>query len=189
MRRREPNSLMNLILIRNASIIDGTGKKPPRNRSILIKDGRIEEITDGEGVVPSQATVIDATGKTILPGLIDMHSHLLSGGFDSITEVIDAFDPATQKRALKQMLYWGVTATYSPVQPLESGLQLREQVVNGNFPAPRLFISGPGFTAPNGWAGSLLPLARMEPKSPAEAEEQVGLLAKAGVDILKIYYD
>lgn len=180
---------MNTTLIRNGLIIDGTGKTPPRNGSILINDGRIEEILEAEDELPAAAMVIEANGKTILPGLIDMHSHLLSGGFDSLTEVIDAFDPAVQRRALKQMLYWGVTATYSPVQPLQVGLDLRRQVDRGDYPAPRLFISGPGFTAPNGWAGSLLPLARLEPKSPAEAAQQVADLAEAGVDILKIYYD
>src|SRR5215813_1435997 len=180
---------MNTIVIRNGLLIDGTGRSLRRNGSILIKDGHFKEITGADLEVPSDLTVFDATGKTIIPGLIDMHSHLLSGGFDSITDVIDAFDPAVQKRALKQMLYWGVTATYSPVQPLESGLKLREQVANVNFPAPRLFISGPGFTAPNGWAGSLLPLARLEPTNLAQAEQQVGQLADAGVDILKIYYD
>ena len=57
------------------------------------------------------------------------------------------------------------------------------------FPSPRLFISGPGFTAPGGWAGSLLPIARMEPHDLKEAEQQVQQLAEAKVDILKIYYD
>lgn len=180
---------MNTLLIRNGQIIDGTGKDPLRNASILIEDGWFKEISNGDLEIPPQATVIDATGKTILPGLIDMHSHLLSGGFDSITEVIDSFEPATQRRSLKQMLYWGVTSTYSPVQPLESGLQLRDEVAKETFLAPRLFISGPGFTAPNGWAGSLLPLARMEPKSLEEAEQQVNQLADAGVNILKVYYD
>ncbi|CAN5771032.1 amidohydrolase family protein [soil metagenome] len=180
---------MSTLLIRNGQIIDGTGKDPLQNGSILIEDGWFKEITTGDVEVPPQATVIDGTGKTILPGLIDMHSHLLSGGFDSITDVIDSFDPATQRRSLKQMLYWGVTATYSPVQPLESGLQLRHEVAKETFLAPRLFISGPGFTAPNGWAGSLLPLARMEPKSVEEAEQQVNQLADAGVNILKVYYD
>jgi len=177
------------ILIRNGQIIDGTGGEPLRNGSILVEAGRLKEITQEEIQVPPQTTVIDASGKTILPGLIDMHAHLLSGGFDSITDVIDSFEPLTQRRALKQMLYWGVTAVYSPVQPLESGLKLRAQVTGANFPSPRLFISGPGFTAPNGWAGSLLPLARMEPKSLEEAEQQVSQLADADVDILKIYYD
>lgn len=180
---------MSTLLIRNGQILDGTGKDPLRNGSILIEDGWFKEISNGDIQAPPQATVIDATGKTVLPGLIDMHSHLLSGGFDSITDVIDSFEPATQRRSLKQMLYWGVTATYSPVQPLGLGLQLRDEVARENFLAARLFISGPGFTAPNGWAGSLLPLARMEPKSLIEAAQQVNHLADAGVNILKIYYD
>jgi imidazolonepropionase-like amidohydrolase len=176
-----------MLLIRNGRIFDGTGTTPLKTASILIKDGRISEIGDGE--FPSAAEVIDASGKTVLPGLVDMHSHLLSGGFDSITDVIDAFDPPTQKRALQQMLYWGVTTTYSPVQPVDVGVNLRNQVDRGDFAGPRLFISGPGFTAPNGWAGSLLPLARLEPTSPEEADDQVASLADAKVNILKIYYD
>jgi imidazolonepropionase-like amidohydrolase len=177
-----------MILISKGRIIDGTGSEP-RTGSILIDNGRIERLFFGDAIAPDDATVIDAAGKTVLPGLIDMHSHLLTGGFDSITDVIDSFDPLIQKRALKQMLYWGVTATYSPVQPLDVGLKLRAQVAKEVFGGPRLFISGPGFTAPNGWAGSLLPLARKEPKSAREAAEQVNELADAGVDILKIYYD
>lgn len=180
---------MSTLLIQNGQIIDGTGTQPFRNGSILIEDGLFKSISDGDVEVTPQATVIDATGRTILPGLIDMHSHLLSGGFDTITDVIDSFEPATQRRSLKQMIYWGVTSTYSPVQPLESGLQLRDEVARETFPAPRLFISGPGFTAPNGWAGSLLPMARMEPRSLEEAEQQVNQLADAGVNILKVYYD
>jgi len=50
-------------------------------------------------------------------------------------------------------------------------------------------MSGPGFTAPGGWAGSLLPIARMEPETPDEAAENVDRLADAGVDFLKVYYD
>ncbi len=181
---------MSVLLIRNGRIIDGTGRDPLPNSSVLIEDGRIKGIVPGVPEVPPATTVIDATGKSIVPGLIDMHAHLLSGGFDTITEVIDSFEPATQARALKQMLYWGVTSVYSPVQPLQSGLELRQKTgAQDNHSFPRLFISGPGFTAPNGWAGSLLPLARFEPKTPEEAEAQVNQLAEAGVDILKIYYD
>ncbi|HUE82485.1 MAG TPA: amidohydrolase family protein [Pyrinomonadaceae bacterium] len=180
---------MTKLLIRNAQIFDGLGHSLQLNKSILIQDGRIKSITSADEGVPPEATLIDATGKSVLPGLIDMHAHLLSGGFDTITEVIDSFEPATQERALKQMLYWGITSVYSPVQPLQSGLELRARTSNGATSFPRLFISGPGFTAPNGWAGSLLPLARFEPKTLEEAEQHVNQLADAGVDILKIYYD
>lgn len=177
------------ILVKNGRVIDGTANDPLLNTSILIENGQFTKITKGDGLGPSEAVVIDATGKTVLPGLIDMHAHLLSGGFDTLTEAIDSFDPPTQIRALKQMLYWGVTSVYNPVQPLDSGLHLRAQAAANSFPSPRLFISGPGFTAPGGWAGSLLPIARMEPSNLTEAEQQVNCLADAAVDILKIYYD
>lgn len=180
---------MTKLLIRNAQVFAGLEHSLQLNRSILIEDGLIKRITFAEEGIPPETTVIDANGKSVLPGLIDMHAHLLSGGFDTITEVIDSFEPATQERALKQMLYWGVTSVYSPVQPLQSGLELRARTTNGATSFPRLFISGPGFTAPNGWAGSLLPLARFEPGTAEEAGQQVDQLADARVDILKIYYD
>lgn len=178
-----------VILIRNGRIVTGTDNPPLSRASILIEDGRFKEIRQGEIPVPPGSTVIEAANKTILPGLTDMHAHLLSGGFDTITDQIDSFDLPAQERALKQMLYWGVTSVYSPVQPLASGLQLRARVAAVEFPAPRLFISGPGFTAPGGWAGSFLPLARIEPERIEEAEQQVDRLADARVDILKVYYD
>ncbi len=177
------------ILIRNGRVITGTEKEPLPDTSILIENGRFGIITERDIAAPPGADVIDATGKTILPGLIDMHAHLLSGGFDTITDVIDSYDLPSQERALKQMLYWGVTAVYNPVQPLEPGLQLRARVARDEFPTPRLFISGPGFTAPGGWAGSLLPLARIEPASVEEVPALVSLLADANVDFLKVYYD
>jgi imidazolonepropionase-like amidohydrolase len=178
-----------VILIRNGRLIDGTGSEPLTHASILIDNGRFKEIGKGNRKAPADAMIIDATGKTVLPGLIDMHAHLLSGGFDTISEKSMSYDVGEQKRALKQMLYWGVTSVYDPVQPLEAGLQLRVQAAENAFPSPRLFISGPGFTAPGGWAGSMDPNARFEPKDLKEVERQVDRLANARVDILKVFYE
>jgi imidazolonepropionase-like amidohydrolase len=177
------------ILIRNGRLIDGSGRGPLERVSILIGSGRFREITQREITTPRGVPVIDATGKTILPGLIDMHAHLLSGGFDTISEKSMSYDPADQRRALKQMLYWGVTGVCDPVQPLASGLTLRAQITSGSFPSPRLFISGPGFTAPGGWAGSNHPDARFEPGNMQEARQQIDKLARSKVDFIKIFYD
>lgn len=178
-----------VILIRNGRLIDGTGKAAVQNAFVLIEEGRIRDISTTAINAPAGATTIEATGKTILPGLIDMHAHLLSGGFDTVSEKSMSYDPADQQRALKQMLYWGVTSVYDPVQPLDQGTKLRDQVMKGVFASPRLYISGPGFTAPKGWAGSNDPNARFEPKNQDEIKQQVGQLADAGVKILKLFFD
>jgi imidazolonepropionase-like amidohydrolase len=178
-----------VILIRYAQLIDGTEKGPFSNTSILIQNGRVTRIARGDIAAPPGARIIDAEGKTVIPGLIDMHAHLISGGFDTISEKSMSYDPVEQKRALKQMLYWGVTGVYDPVQPLESGLQLRAEVSRNAFPSPRLFISGPGFTAPGGWGGANQPQARVELKDPKQIGPEVDRLASAKVNILKLFYD
>ncbi len=177
------------ILVRNGLLVDGTGKAPLEAASILIEGGRFTKITSGNLKAPAGARIIDATGKTLLPGLIDMHAHLISGGFDTISEKSMSYDPVEQQRALKQMLYWGVTAVYVPVQPLESGMQLQSLVSRNAFPSPRLFISGAGFTAPGGWGGANHPDARIELSDRSSIKQQVRRLANAKVEILKLFYD
>jgi enamidase len=66
------------IVLRNARVIDGTGRAPAENQTILIRNGMIAEIAGAGGKVnasPNAAT-IDLTGKTVLPGLIMFHEHL-----------------------------------------------------------------------------------------------------------------
>ncbi len=176
-------------LVRNALLIDGTGGAAVEKVSILIEGGRFTKIARRELKAPSGARVIDATGKTVMPGLIDMHAHLISGGFDTISQKSMSYDPVEQRRALKQMLYWGVTSVYVPVQPLNLGLKLRAAVARNDFFSPRLFISGPGITAPGGWGGANQPAARIELNERHEVEPHLSRLARAKVDILKLFYD
>jgi imidazolonepropionase-like amidohydrolase len=177
------------LVIRNVRLIDGTGTEPLEGASILIRRGRIQQISKRAKVTGAGAKVIDGTGKTVLPGLIDMHAHLISGGFDTISEKSMSYDPVEQRRTLKQMLYWGVTSVCDPVQPLSSGLRLRARIARNEFPAPRLFISGPAVTAPGGWGGANQPEARIELKTLAEVRPAIRRLASARVNFVKLFYD
>ena len=64
--------------LRGARVVDGTGGAPIDNATIVIRDGRIVAIGSSVATpVPSDAEVVDYTGKTIIPGLISAHSHVV----------------------------------------------------------------------------------------------------------------
>lgn len=175
--------------IRHARVIDGTGRHPLNDRMILIDGDRIAAVVPDSGLNPGAATEIDARGKTVIPGLIDMHAHLLSGGFDSIVNASASYDTGIQTRALNQMLYWGVTGCHYSVQPVANGQWLRQAVATGEIAGPRLWISGPGITAPDGWAGSTEPDARLELDDVAVVPDAIARLADSGVNFVKVFYD
>src|SRR5580658_7894890 len=63
------------IVIRNARVVDGTGS-PARMASVVIRGSRIESVAENGAPIPANARVVDASGKTLLPGLFDLHTHL-----------------------------------------------------------------------------------------------------------------
>src|ERR1700737_4859677 len=70
-------------VLRGGTLIDGTGAGPVPGITILIRDQSIEAVTTGaHGDWPSDAEIIDVSGMTILPGLIDCHDHLAMHGYD-----------------------------------------------------------------------------------------------------------
>jgi N-acyl-D-aspartate/D-glutamate deacylase len=74
------------IIIRNAIVIDGTGKETLRGYDIFIEEGIIKQI--GVGLkVPRKVKVVDAAGKTVIPGLIDMHGHMYAIGTRNLTRI------------------------------------------------------------------------------------------------------
>lgn len=76
-----------VIALVHARVIDGSGAPPQERRTLLLRDGRIERFgADGEIPVPAGAKIIDLTGKTVLPGLVQLHEHLwmYGGGLLSV---------------------------------------------------------------------------------------------------------
>ena len=66
------------LLLKNARIIDGNGGAPTESQSVLVKDGRIDEIAPADSLLaPADGIEIDVSGKTLLPGFIDCHVHIL----------------------------------------------------------------------------------------------------------------
>lgn len=78
------------LAITNAVVVDGEGGAPLENGTVIINGDRIQAVGPTQQIeIPPDARVIDAMGKTVLPGLADMHVHLL-GGWDVVGAVLGA---------------------------------------------------------------------------------------------------
>ncbi len=147
-----------VIAIEGATLIDGTGRAPLARMTILIEGNRIHQIgKQGELTPPRGARVISASGKYIIPGLIDSHVHYRH--------------PWMHKLFLAN----GVTTVRDLGGDIERVLTLRQEIRVGNILAPRLFVSGMGINPRS--------MKALNFSSPGEMTEA---LVKAGVDGIKV---
>jgi imidazolonepropionase-like amidohydrolase/ABC-type multidrug transport system permease subunit len=184
-------------LIQNARIYVGNGKVI-ESGSVLIKQGKIAEIYEGSApdAKTLKADTIEAAGKTVLPGLIDVHVHLgATGGFYDDWSKFDANKAAD--REMEAYLFCGVTAVRSAGDAVDAMLKLRKQFGSGEKLGTELFLCGPLFTAEGGHGteyGKFLPEALRAgfiaqfvriPKTAGEARKQVDALAAQHIDAIK----
>jgi imidazolonepropionase-like amidohydrolase/ABC-type multidrug transport system permease subunit len=184
-------------LIRGARIFIGDGKVI-ESGAILVRGGKIAEVYEGEGPDPKtvKATSIEAAGKTVLPGLIDVHVHLVAtGGFNPD---MTRYDPEPHMlRNLAAYLYSGVTAVRSVGDPLDLVLKVRTNVNSGEQLGAELFTCGPLFTAEEGHGteyfkdmpANIRQQAEAQftriPASAEEARRQVDELKHSDIDCIK----
>ncbi len=185
------------VLIRNARIFVGNGKVI-ESGAILFRNGKIDRVFEGSS--PDAKTLkaedLDGAGKTVLPGLIDVHVHLgaFGGFYDDMSKV--NYRKAGEHE-LAAYLYSGVTAVRSAGDQLDESTRYRDLFNSGEKLGTELFICGPLFTAPNGH-GTEYALRMPEsyratfnaqflrlPSSPDDARKMVGELAAKHVDAIK----
>jgi imidazolonepropionase-like amidohydrolase len=139
----------NVIVIRNATLIDGTGRGAVPGATVIIEGGTITAA--GAGVqAPAGARVIDGTGKFLIPGMIDAHIHL-RGGRGAGTSAADQERDGT--RALHSYLYAGVTSVFDAGNRSEYIMGLRAKERSGTLVSPRIFATGGTVASPNGHGG------------------------------------
>src|SRR3989454_2047276 len=189
-----------MTIVRAGTLIDGTGAPPVRDALVTIEGGRIEAVTTGgsSGSRPPGGEVIDATGLTVLPGLIDCHDHLAFHGYDlarrwGLDEPRSAANLRTSAVA-RRVLESGYTAVRD-AGGLDAGF--RVALNDGLIVGPRLVlslaiisptgglgdrVSPSGHTAPTGSNPSL-------PPSVADGVEAVRTtvrtMVRAGADVIK----
>src|SRR5260370_4085019 len=182
------------VVIKNATVIDGTGKDPQPNMSILLENGRISQI-GAQVTVPPKAQIIDASGKYIIPGLIDTRVQLNSSPASRLyrSEVGEE-----QRTAwMHAMLGAGITRARFGQGDLEEQKYFKHwrelELLNG----PDVLTSGPTFTAEGGSPAEQYgvlgtPLRRREVAEVAnvdQAREKARTMAHGGGDIFEVVYD
>src|SRR5262245_28017001 len=129
-------------------VIDGYEGPPIHDGVVLIAGDRIVAVGPRSEVkVPPGTTVIDTAGMSVLPGLMDMHVHLMILGHADYehwdTTYMSRFKDEIMPIAAKQLLMSGVTTVRDLGAPLEDSLSIRSRIEKGEIPGPRVFISGP----------------------------------------------
>jgi len=185
--------------IRAGKLIDPGSGTVLNGQTILIRAGKIEAV--GNNVtVPSDAKIIDLSKMTVLPGLIDCHTHLASGAYDS--KDLDFFTKTSAQFALESvpnaraMLESGFTTvrdvgTYRALVDIA----LRDAINRGDIIGPRMFVAG-AYVTITGGAGAATGLAHDitlpwdmrygEANSPWEVRQVIRKLAHDGVDHIKV---
>ena len=158
------------VTIAGATLIDGTGAEPVEDVVVIVRGDRIERVGSRADVpVPEGGEVIDATGKFLIPGLVDLHNHYRDG--------LEEWSWALQLRA-------GVLTVRSLGSDHGQTPTMIAEARAGNVPAPRIFTAGVGFTHPEGF-----PPGKLGPMTEEEAREMVRELAAQDVDLIKMWVD
>ena len=185
-----------MFALKNAVLIDGTGKEPIPQWTILMEHGQFKEI--GTDIpVPSGAMVMDLQGKTVIPGLIDAHVHISgSSRLDrpGMSHLVPSYDFAEMREGC---LRWGVIAVRSCGHFMEETLAFRDGVNNGTIErSPRVCLSGPMFQSRGGHPCYTVFMSDPEVEQDAcavidddtQIEPIIRQSKEQGVDFTKIFY-
>ena len=169
-------------------LIDGYGGRPLDNSVVLIDGERITAVGRvGEVEIPAGAEVISTEGMSVLPGLWDMHVHLMIVGHSDYDYWDKTYPPLFRSTimpaAAKQLLLAGVTSARDLGAPLEDILAIRDGIHQGKIPGPTLYVSGP-FIQHEPYPGT--EAFRWGVKGPEDGRAKVRRLAQAGVDVIKL---
>jgi imidazolonepropionase-like amidohydrolase len=151
------------VVFKDANVISMTSPKVAEKQTVVVKDGKIESILKAGAAIPEGATIVDATGKYLIPGLAEMHGHIPP--------------PNAPNGMLNDVLFMYLANGITTVRGMlghEGQLNLREYQKRGEIVAPNLYVAGPSL---NGNSVN----------SPEDAVKMVQTQKKEGWDLIKIH--
>lgn len=178
-------------VIEHAVLIDGSGGAPLHDAALLLENGRIARIApSGLIEAPAGAERIDASGKTVIPGMINLHGHV--GLTRGLVQAQENYTRANAVENLRTYAAYGVTTTTSMGTDLDLIVGIGEAIDGGKLTGTARVVSAlQGFTVPNGYpthAPGVKGLAQ-ETASAEDARKRVDVLAGKGARIVKMWVD
>jgi imidazolonepropionase-like amidohydrolase len=178
-----------MLAIRSTRLIDGVADEARTGVDVLVEDDRIASIEQhdpGRGL-PPDTTVIDGSGCTLLPGLIDCHAHYpidptVEDGFVQFRHDPEAAVALRAAGMARRALEAGVTTVRSAGSPRSFDYVLRDAIDAGHVPGPRMLAAGPALTITggHGW------LFGREVDGEAEFVRAVRTNVRDGADVIKV---
>jgi imidazolonepropionase-like amidohydrolase len=161
-----------VLAITHVTVIDATGSAPQSDMTVLLADRRIDTIGPSSAIsIPPGAQILDATGRFLVPGLVDMHLHLTGAGEPS----------GSREFFIPLLLANGITTVRDMGGYLESLVPLRKEIEEGKRLGPQIFFSGPYL---DGNPPSFQPALVVT--NGAEASKHIHSLVEHGVDFIKV---
>ena len=185
---RSQTQSRNVKALVGGTLIDGYGSTPLRNSVVIIEGERIKAVGQvGTLAIPAGAEVISTEGMSVLPGLWDMHVHLMINGHSDYTHWDKTYPPQMESvimpASARQLLMAGVTSARDLGAPLKASIAVRDRIRKGEIPGPTLYVSGP-FIQHEPYPGT--DYVRWGVNGAEDARAKVRTLAEAGVDVIKL---
>ncbi|HEX8617513.1 MAG TPA: amidohydrolase family protein [Thermoanaerobaculia bacterium] len=156
------SALAETVVFRDVNVVSMTSPKIAEKQTVIVRNGKIDAIVKAGAAVPEGATVVDASGKYLMPGLAEMHGHIPP--------------PNAPKNLLDDVLYLYLANGITTVRGMlghDGQLTLKQYQQEGQLESPNLYVAGPA-------------LSGQAVKSPQDAIDKVRAIKKEGWDLVKI---
>jgi imidazolonepropionase-like amidohydrolase len=172
-------------------LLDGYGGAPLNHAAILVENNRVVAVGPAsEVMIPPGTPIVDTRGETMMPGMIELHAHLVLVGDGDIgrwfrwLEVHRAEYPLERVMELsaRQLLFAGITSAVDLGAPLKESVSVRDRIRAGEIPGPRLSISGPWLIQK---AAIFPPMCQLIVHTPEEAAQAAEANIRGGADVIK----
>jgi imidazolonepropionase-like amidohydrolase len=169
-------------------LLDGSGGPPREDVSVLVRDGVVAEIREG-AALPPHFRVLDVSGRTVLPGLVDAHVHLSSLSMPAPPQGEPAYEadvrPYAQAAASRALLAGGITTARDVGSHGRELFALRRAIGAGLCEGPRLLLCGQ-IVSPSSPGGRLFATMYREADGPDEMRKAVREQIRQGADLIKV---